>query len=95
MMRNTVNTKLPIDEQNEYDAVYTIGDDILNQFFYGNYSDAIKMMIKDFISPEELAAYLEDKAENYNMRVDELYNGYFTYSCFASIGQSYNEERRA
>ena len=49
-MRNTVNTELPIDEQDEYDAVYTIGDNILKQFFYGNYSSAIKMMIKDFIS---------------------------------------------
>ena len=88
-----VNDILPIDEQNDYDDVYTVGDDILNQFYYGNYSDAIQMMVKDFIEPNKLAEYLEEKAEEYDMDIKDMYNGHFTMSLFANIGMSFQQER--
>ena len=89
----TVNTILPLDEQNEDEQIITIGDDILTQFYYGNYSDAIGMMKKDNIEPDSLASYLEDKAEEYDTVATELYNSHFTLSLFASIGMSYTQNR--
>ncbi len=86
---NTVNTHLPLDEQNEDEQVITIGDDILIQFYYGNFTDAISMMIKEYISPVALAEYLEKKGEEYDTVPSELYNGHFTLSYFAEIGASY------
>ena len=88
-----INDMLPIEEQDEYDSVYTVGDSILNQFFYGNYSDAIKMMVEDSIEPNELAEYLEDKAEEYDMEVKDMYNGHFTMSLFANIGMSFQQAK--
>ena len=86
---NTVNTTLPLDEQDEYEQIITLGDSILNQFYYGNYTDSIDVMVKEWIRPSQLAEYLEDKALEYDMDVSGLYDGHFTYSLFAYIGESY------
>ena len=86
---NTVNTVLPLDEQNKDEQIITLGDNILNQFYYGNYTDSIDVMVKEQIRPSQLAEYLEDKASEYDMEVSGLYNGHFTYSLFADIGESF------
>lgn len=84
-----INTQLPLDEQNEDEQIITIGDSILSQFYYGNYSDAIGYMVEDRITPKELAEYLEGIAEEFDVEVSSLYNGHFTMSLFACIGESY------
>ncbi len=89
----TIYTELPVDEINEDEQIYTIGDDILNQFYYGNYSDAIKMMVKDNIEPNELAEYLAEQAIELDCNTSELYYGHFTLEFFASIGMSYIQAR--
>ncbi len=82
-------TNLPLDEQNEDEGIITIADSILNQFYYGNYTDAIAEMLSSGIRPDELATYLEEKAEEYDMAVKDMYNGHFDYTLFASIGETY------
>ena len=89
----TVNTTLPMDEQDEDEQIYTIGDKILNQFYYGNYSNAINMMIKDNIEPSQLAKYLMSQAKELDMDTSELYQGHFTLDLFANIGMSYVNKR--
>ncbi len=84
--------ELPIEDQNEDEQVFTRGDDILMSFYYGNYTQGIKEMISYSVRPEELAEYLEGKAEEYEMQVSEMYNGHFTLAYFASIGESYRDE---
>lgn len=86
--------ELPLEDQNEDEQVFTRGDDILLSFYYGQFMQGIQEMISYSVRPEELAEYLEDKAEEYDMQVSELYNGHFTLSYFASIGESYREERK-
>jgi hypothetical protein len=49
-------------------------------------------MISYNVRPDELAEYLEEKAEEYDMQVSELYHGQFTLAYFASIGESYRDE---
>jgi len=84
-----IDTVLPVDEQNEDEQIVTYGDSILSQFYYGNYSDGINNLVEYQIRPDELATYLEDKAEEYDMKVSELYNGHFDLTLFASIGETY------
>jgi len=89
----TLHTQLDNEDINEDEQVYTVGDSILMSFYYGNYSDGIKELLEYQIRPEELAEYLEDKAEEYNTTVSELYNGHFTLSLFSSIGSSFEQGR--
>lgn len=85
----TVNTELNEDEICEYDGVYTVGDSILNQFFYGNYTDSINKMLEVNITPQQIGEYLEEKAEEFGCNVSDLYNNHFTLSYMASIGETY------
>ena len=89
----TVYTKLPVDEINEDEQIYTIGDDILSQFYYGNYTDAIEMMVKDNIEPVELGDYIDKKNEESDLSICDCYDGFFTLGFFASIGMSYIQAR--
>ena len=86
---NTCTNNLPTEAINEDKLIYTTGDSILNQFFYGNYTDALEEMVKEHITPMELADYLEEKAEEYDTGTDELYGNHFTISFFAGLGESY------
>ena len=86
---NNAHNELNIEDQNEDENIFTQGDDILSSFYYGNYSQGIEEMKKYSVSPEDLAEYLEEMAEDMDMNVSELYHGHFTYSLFASIGSSY------
>lgn len=84
--------ELDLEDQYEDEQMFTRGDAILRSFYYGNFTQGIKEMISYSVRPEELAEYLEDKAEEYGMMVSELYNGHFTLSYFASIGVAYRDE---
>lgn len=87
-MRDTY-TMLPIEEQNEDEQIMTVGDDILSQFYYGNYSNAIKMMLNDNINPQELGEYLEDMSKQYDIPVADLYGGHFTISFMGAVSETY------
>ncbi len=89
MKHTTVNTQLTEEYINEDEYIYAVGDSILSQLYYGNYSDSIEQMVELHIEPSELAEYLEEQAEEYDMRVDEMYNNHFTASLWASIGMDY------
>ena len=90
----SVYNELPTDEQNEDEQIITIGDDILSSFYYGNYSQGIKEMIDYNVHAEELIEYLEDKADEYGCKVDDLYGGHFDRKLCASIGYSWLEAFR-
>ncbi len=83
----TVNDEARYMDEDE--GIYTVGDEILNQFYYGNYSDAVNMMIEDNIEPNELADYLIEKSIEFDCNVSDLYNNHFTLDLFANIGMSY------
>jgi hypothetical protein len=87
-----VYKELPIEDQNEDEQVFTRGDDILMSFYYGQFIQGIKEMISYSVNPNELAQYLEEKADEYDMQVSELYSGHFTLAYFASIGEAYRDE---
>ena len=82
---------LELDEQNEDEQIITVGDDILSQFYYGNYSDAIKMMITDGVEAAQLATYFEDMCEELGT---EIYANHFTPTLWAHIGGSIEQEKR-
>ena len=91
-MNNAYNT-LVEDLVNEDEMIYTQGDDVLSSFYYGNWSQGIKEMLEYYIEPKDLAEYLEEMAEEYDCNVSELYNGHFSLSTIAQIGESYNQAR--
>lgn len=91
-MNNAYN-ELPADEINEDEMEYTIGDSILLQFYYGNFTDAINMMITNYVEPKDLFEYLEERAEEYGCGIDELYGNHFTMSFAGQVGEAYRDAR--
>ena len=85
----TLYTELTEEYRNEDEGIYTIGDSILSQFYYGNYSDSIDELLELNIEPNMLAEYLEEVAEEYDTTPSELYNGHFTDTLWANIGMDY------
>lgn len=83
----TIYDALPEEYFNEDEGIYTIGDDILYTFFNGNFTQGVEDMRKNCISTEDLISYLEDKAEEYGMSIDEMYYGHFDRSFFSSLGR--------
>lgn len=88
----TCYEELPTEMINEDEGIYTIGDDILSSFYYGNYSQAIKDMVSQRIEPYELAEYFQSILDDFDADYKEIYNGHFDFELFAHIGMSYYQE---
>jgi len=75
-----------LDEIREDEAIYTYGDDIAKTFYYGNFSDGVEKLKELNCRAKDFLDYLEDKADNYGCRLDELYNGHFSPDFWIALG---------
>lgn len=75
-----------LEETNEDEGIYTMGDDILDTFMNGNFSAGVEDLQEFNISPIELSDYLTEKAEEYGMSTDDLYYGHFTSDFWIALG---------
>lgn len=83
----TLHTQLDEQDINEDEAIYTVGDNILNQFYYGNFSSSVTDMREYNISSNELIDYLEELSNEYDCKVDDLYHGHFSASFWVALGR--------
>ena len=79
-------TRLNTDEINEDEGVYTVGDEILLSFYYGNFSQGVKKLQEINCRARDLLDYLEQLADSYDIRVEELYNGHFSADFWLALG---------
>jgi hypothetical protein len=81
--RNICFDQLPKDEQNEDESVYTLGDDLMYQFYCGNWSSTAKEMEDKNISCSEFCEYVTNM-ENELGKCD--FTEWFDRSFFAELG---------
>ncbi|WP_434658472.1 hypothetical protein [Sulfurimonas sp. NW9] len=75
-----------LEEINEDEGIYTIGDDLCNTFMNGNFTTGVEEMKELNITSKELLEYLEEKAEEYGCELKELYYGHFTADFWIALG---------
>lgn len=82
---NKLHDQLPVDEQNEDEGIFTIGDSIAYQFFCGNWSSTIKEMKAENISCKDFSQWLEDFEESIGEPCD--FTKWFGREFFAQLGR--------
>ncbi len=86
----TLWNNLPVEKQNEDEGIFTHGDDIATQFYYGNFTDAVGMLRELNASAKDFAEFIMDKAEEYGVLPLELYNGHFSFDFWIALGSELN-----
>jgi hypothetical protein len=81
-------TRLSTEEINVDENIYTVGDSILSSFYYGNFSQGVEELQDISCNAKDLLEYIEQEAEGYDMRVDELYHGHFSNDFWIDLGGS-------
>ena len=84
---NDLYTRLNTEDINEDEGIYTVGDDILSSFYYGNFSQGVKELQEINCNARNLLTYIEQVAEGYDVRVDELYHGHFSNDFWILLGR--------
>jgi len=80
---NKLFNNLPQDEVNEDEAIYTVGDSLLYQFYCGNWSASVKEMTDNNYSTTDLIKYINS--------LDDCVGGWldwFDRDFFAELGAS-------
>lgn len=77
-----------LEETNEDEGIYTLGDDILDTFMNGNFSNGVEDMKEFNIGATELSDYLKEKAEEYGMETKDMYYGHFDNDFWIALGSS-------
>jgi hypothetical protein len=80
---NKLFNNLPKDEVNEEEAIYTVGDSLLYQFYCGNWSASVKEMTDNNYSTTDLIKYINS--------LDACIGGWldwFDREFFAELGAS-------
>lgn len=85
-MCEVMNNQLDKYEMNEDEGIFTTGDDICSQFYYGNFSEAVEMMKGYELRAKDIVNYIEAKAEEYGCEVKDLYNGHFSPDFWVALG---------
>jgi len=86
-----LNLELKEDEKTE-DEEDTQGDSILNQFYYGNWSQTIKECVYYRIDPQILLEYVQDRAYEFygDIPIDqESYYSFFDSNFFITYTMEY------
>ena len=86
-----LNLELKEDEKTE-DEEDTNGDSILNQFYYGNWSQTIKECVYYRIEPQILLEYVEDKKQEFygnEIIPNESYFSWFDSNFFITYTMEY------
>jgi len=88
-MRDMLWESLSDEDINEDENIYTEGDMIASQFFYGNFTDAVGHL-KDYeCRAGDFLAYLEEQAEEFgfdSVTDQSFYNGHFSCDFWIAIG---------
>jgi len=71
------------------DGLETIGDDILDTFYNGNFSDGIKQLLELNIRPRELFEFVQDKLAEYGAG----YYDWFDVGLACEVTQSFFEDK--
>lgn len=85
----TLYNNLPVGEQNEDEGIFTHGDDIAAQFYYGNFSDAVTMLREMGLRAKDFVEFMEDKAEEFgyeNIASEGFYHGHFSTGFWVALG---------
>jgi len=91
-----LNLELKEDEKTE-DEEDTNGDSILNQFYYGNWSQTIKECVYYRIEPQILLEYVQDQAYEFygDIPIDqESYFSFFDSNFFITYTMEYYSKLR-
>ena len=91
-----LNLELKEDEKTE-DEEDTNGDSILNQFYYGNWSETIKECVYYRIEPQILLEYVQDQAYEFygDIPIDqESYFSFFDSNFFITYTMEYYSKLR-
>jgi len=68
----------------------TVGEDIIETFYNGNFTDGIKQLIKINVTPREFGDYINQLSEDLGYENSlEFASGHFDYDFWISIGQEY------
>lgn len=78
-------TRLESEELREDEGIFTIGDDIAESFYYGNFSQGVKQLKEINCNDKDLLEYMQSEADNYGIHLDELLNGHFTYEFWIAL----------
>ena len=79
-------TRLDGEDLRDDEGIYTIGDDIAESFYYGNFSQGVNQLKEINCRARDFLEYLEHEAENYECRVDELFSGHFSNDFWIALG---------
>lgn len=90
-MCTTLYNNLDVEEQNEDEGIFTHGDDIAAQFYYGNFTDAAGMLRELNTTAKDFAEFIMDKADDYVSQPLELYNGHFSFGFWCDLGSELNQ----
>lgn len=78
-------TMLPKEEQDEDEQIFTIGESIASQFYYGNWNYAVEEMKTYNVTAKEFYLYLEAMAEKIEGTLSDLYRGHFDTMFFMEL----------
>lgn len=78
-----------LEEYQEYTSNYNNGDYIIEQFYYGNWSDGVQNMLDEYIYPREFAKFLDDKESEFG---EDIY-AFLDREAFITITELWYELR--
>jgi len=68
----------------------TVGNDIIDTFYNGNFNQGVRDLIEIGVSPREFGNYIQEETEE--MGYESMYDfagGHFNYDFWISLGESY------
>jgi len=86
---NDLYTRLEGEELREDEGIYTVGDDIAESFYYGNFLQGVKQLEEINTSAKEFLEYLEQEADAFGIEVKDMFGGHFTNDFWIALGQSH------
>ena len=66
----------------------TVGNDIIDTFCSGNFTQGVKELIAIEVSPREFGSYIKEQGEE--MAYEFSYDSHFDHDFWISIGESYS-----
>jgi len=68
----------------------TVGEDIVDTFYNGNFTSGVKDLIEINVTPREFRAYIEELCDNLGYEYKSQFaNNHFDYDFWISLGESY------
>jgi len=81
-----LHTQLTGEDLREDEGIYTIGDDIIESFVNGNFSQGCKELVEIGAGARDFNDYLMEQSEKYGIELKEMYYGHFDNDFFIALG---------